>query len=344
VDRGVSARKKSISLALQGGGAHGAFTWGVLDQLIEDGRLKFEAISGASAGAMNAVALADGWIAGGPEGARKGLDTFWRSISGDSGLSVVQRGLLDRFFSSAPVDAFGLGAFWMSMFKQAASPYRFNPLNINPLRDLIEKQVDFEKVRRCTEFRLFIAATNVETGKGKVFEGRELTPDHVMASACLPTIFQAVEIDGAHYWDGGYMGNPALYPLFYGSGTDDILLVQINPIERKGVPRTPKDIQNRLNEISFNATLLREMRAIDFVTRLIEKGKLSTDEYKRVLMHRIALSEQLSDIDASSKLTAKWDFFLMLKKAGRAAARRWLAERFDDIGVRSTIDLRKEFG
>ncbi len=338
----MSAARKPISLALQGGGAHGAFTWGVLDQLIEDDRLRFEAISGTSAGAMNAVVLADGWNEGGADGARKQLENFWRSISRDGGLSAAQRTIFDQFFGASRLN--GIGEFWLGLFKQSASPYDFNPLNINPLKDFLEREIDFARVRTCTDFKLFIAATNVETGKAKVFDGADLTADHVMASACLPTVFQAVEIDGVPYWDGGYMGNPALYPLFYGSGTDDILLVQINPVERKGTPKTPRDIQNRLNEITFNATLLREMRAIDFVTRLIEGGKISDKDYKKILMHRIALSESLKDIDASSKLTAKWDFFQVLKKAGRAAARKWLTAHFDDIGSRATIDLRKEFG
>ncbi|MCX7329680.1 MAG: patatin-like phospholipase family protein, partial [Hyphomicrobiales bacterium] len=248
------------------------------------------------------------------------------------------------FFTASPLRGFGIGDFWLGFFKQSASPYDFNPLNINPLKDFLEREIDFERVRACKQFRLFIAATNVETGKGAIFEGKDLTADHVMASACLPTVFQAVEIDGVPYWDGGYMGNPALYPLFYGTGTDDILLVQINPVERKGVPTTPRDIQNRLNEITFNATLLRELRAIDFVARLVDKGNLSTKDYKKVLMHRIALSQALNDLDASSKLTAKWDFFVMLKEAGRKAAKAWLARHFNDLGQRATIDLRKEFG
>jgi NTE family protein len=340
----MSTPVKRISLALQGGGAHGAFTWGVLDHLIEDGRLAFEAISGTSAGAMNAVVMADGWLNGGPDGARKGLETFWRAISSDGKLSAAQRTIFDSFFTASPLRGFGIGDFWLGFFKQSASPYDFNPLNINPLKDFLEREIDFERVRACKQFRLFIAATNVETGKGAVFEGKDLTADHVMASACLPTVFQAVEIEGVPYWDGGYMGNPALYPLFYGTGTDDILLVQINPVERKGVPTTPRDIQNRLNEITFNATLLRELRAIDFVARLVDKGNLSTKDYKKVLMHRIALSEALDDLDASSKLTAKWDFFVMLKEAGRKAAKGWLARHFNDLGQRATIDLRKEFG
>jgi NTE family protein len=338
------AAKRSICLALQGGGAHGAFTWGVLDRLIEDGRLDFAAISGASAGAMNAVVLADGWIEGGPDGARRQLEAFWRAVSLDGGLTDQQRGLFDNLFSPSPLNGFGVGAFWLDLFKAASSPYGFNPLNINPLKDFLEREIDFDRVRACRDIRLHVSATNVETGKIAVFEGRELTADHVMASACLPTVFQAVEIGGTPYWDGGYMGNPALFPLFAQKKTDDVLLVQINPVIRKGTPKTPTEIANRLNEITFNATLLREMRAIDFVTRLIDAGKLSDQEYKRVLMHRIALSEAVADIDASSKLSAKWDFFLMLKRAGRRAARRWLAAHFDDLGQRSTIELRKEFG
>jgi NTE family protein len=339
----ADTHRKPISLALQGGGAHGAFTWGVLDKLIEDGRLSFEAISGASAGAMNAVVLADGWLDGGPDGARAKLEAFWKAMSLDGSLGAAQRRALERFLAPSPLNAFGAGTFWLDLFRQSSSPYGFNPLNINPLRDFLASEIDFERVRSCKAFRLHISATHVETGKVKVFESRELTADHVMASACLPTVFQAVIIDGEAYWDGGYMGNPALFPLFYGTGSSDILLVQINPIERKGVPRTPTEIRNRLNEITFNAPLLREFRAIDFVARLIDEGKLSTDDYKRVLIHRIALSEALSEIDASSKLTAKWDFFVMLRDAGRRAASRWLKRRFDDVGVRSTIDLRAEY-
>ncbi len=338
----MTAPIKRISLALQGGGAHGAFTWGVLDQLLEDGRLGFDSISGTSAGAMNAVALADGWLAGGRDGARTQLEAFWRAMSRDGALGAGQRAVLDRFLGSAPMT--GVGEFWMGLFRQSASPYDFNPLNINPLKDFLEREIDFARVRACKQFRLHIAATNVESGKVRIFDAPELTADHLMASACLPTVFQAVEIDGQSYWDGGYMGNPALYPLFYGTGSNDVLLVQINPIERKGTPKTPRDIQNRLNEITFNATLLRELRAIDFVARLIDEGKLSAQDYKRVLMHRIALSEALTDIDASTKLSARWDFFVRLKNAGRAAARKWLAAHYEDIGVRPSIDLRAEYG
>ncbi len=335
---------KPISLALQGGGAHGAFTWGVLDQLLEDGRLRIEAISGTSAGAMSAVVMIDGWIADGRDGARNGLEAYWRAVSRDGSLTETQRTIFDRFLTASPLNGFGVGEFWMDLFRQSASPYSFNPLNINPLKEFLENSIDFARVRTCTDIRLFIAATNVETGKATIFKAQELTADHVMASACLPTVFQAVEIDGVPYWDGGYVGNPALYPLFYGTGTDDILLVQINPVERKGTPRSPRDIQNRINEITFNSSLLREMRAIDFVGRLIEDNRLPRDEYKRVLMHRIAMSEAIEDLDASTKMTARWDFFVSLKNAGRAATRNWLDAHFDDLGQRGTIDLRAEYG
>ena len=341
---GKTAGSKPISLALQGGGAHGAFTWGVIDQIVEDGRLTIDAISGTSAGAMNAVVFADGWLHSGADGARAGLERFWRSVSSDGRLNSTQRRIFDAFLGVSTFDSFGWVDFWTNFIRSQVSPYDFNPLNINPLKDFLEDEIDFGRVRACKDVRLFITATNVESGKAKVFKSPELTADHVMASACLPTLFQAVEIEGVPYWDGGYMGNPALYPLFAGTGADDILLVQINPVERKGTPTTPEDIRNRLNEITFNATLLRELRAIDFVVRLIEQGKLSTGEYKKILMHRIALSEALHDIEASSKLDSQWKFFVTLKDAGRAAARAWLVEHYDDIGRRATIDLRKEFG
>lgn len=334
------ARTKSINLALQGGGAHGAFTWGVLDAILADGRLTIEGISGASAGAMNAVALADGLAEGGPEAARRQLERFWRRASIDGGLAGVARHAFDGLLA-----AWGLGdnpgKWWFDTLTRAATPYDFNPLNINPLKDILTSEINFERLRQSSPVRLFLSATNVETGKIRVFNTAELTVDHVAASACLPLVFQTVEVDGTPYWDGGYMGNPALYPLFDGKSCD-ILLVQINPVERKGVPRTPVDIQNRLNEITFNATLLRELRAIDFVSRLIDEGTLNNPKYKRILMHRIAMSETLDD-NAGSKMTAEWSYFQRLKVAGENAARQWLATNYADLGQRSTMDLRKEF-
>jgi NTE family protein len=334
--RGLAGTRaeKSVSLALQGGGAHGAFTWGVLDALLEDGRLAIEAVTGASAGAINAVVLVEGWIEGGVEGARTQLETFWRRISLDGRLSAVQRVMLNRLL--APWS----GYFWTDAFARTFSPYDTNPLNINPVRDAIADLIDFDRVRACRDVKVFITATNVWTGKVAVFRAAELTADHVMASACLPTVFQAVEIDGEPYWDGGYMGNPALFPLFYEVVTDDILLVQINPVERRQTPRSAREIQNRLTEITFNGNLLRELRAIEFVTRLIDEGKLSRDEYKRVLMHRIDGTGVLDDHEASSRLNTEWDFLVELRDAGRATAQRWLDANYDAIGMSGTLDLR----
>ena len=329
--------EKTVALALQGGGAHGAFTWGVLDALIEDGRLAFEALTGASAGAMNAVVLTEGWLEGGPDGARAQLETFWRRVSLDGNLSNAQRVLFDRFLG------YWSGQIWNELWSKVASPYDTNPLNINPLRDLLNELIDFERVRACRDTKLFVAATNVWTGKGTVFEGTTLTADHVMASACLPSVFQAVEIDGVPYWDGGYGGNPPLYPVFYAAKTDDILLVQVNPVERRQTPRTAQEINNRLNEITFNAGLLRELRAVDFVGELIDQGKLSRDEYKRVLMHRIDGTGVLDELEASSKLNAEWNFFQRLRDAGRATAQRWLERHYEAIGREATLDLRETY-
>jgi NTE family protein len=325
--------RKSVSLALQGGGAHGAFTWGVLDALLEDGRLAVEAITGASAGAMNAVVMVEGWLGGGIDGARSALETFWRRASLDGSLSPAQRallGLMLGFWSKA----------WTNVIAPRFSPYRTNPLNINPLREAIDALIDFDRVRACTDVEIFISATNVWTGKVAIFKTQELTADHLMASACLPTVFQAVEIDGVPYWDGGYMGNPALFPLFDETMTDDIVLVQINPLERRQTPRTVREIHNRLNEITFNSTLLRELRAVAFVQRLLEEGKFSPDEYKNVHLHRIDASGVLDDHEASSKSNAEWDFFVQLRDAGRRTARSWLAANYEAIGVRGTMDLQ----
>jgi len=325
--------RKTVSLALQGGGAHGAYTWGVLDALLEDGRLAVEAIAGASAGAMNAVVLVEGWLNGGIDGARSHLETFWRRASVDGSLSLVQRRLLSRMLG------FWSNQAWTNVVAHGLSPYQTNPLNINPLRDAIEALIDFDRVRACTDVEIFVSATNVWSGEVEIFKTQELTADHLMASACLPTVFQAVEIDGVPYWDGGYMGNPALFPLIYESVTDDILLVQINPLERRQTPRTAREIHDRLNEITFNGNLLRELRAVAFVKRLIEEGKLSPDEYKNVHLHRIDGSGVLDDHEASSKRKAEWDFFVQLRDAGRRTAQCWLAAHYGEIGVRGTLDL-----
>jgi len=334
---------KPISLALQGGGAHGAFTWGVLDHLLDDGRLDIQAISGTSAGAMNAVVFAEGLLDGGPEAAKQQLERFWRSASRDGKLSDAGRTLFENPFLKL-WGGFGnnLVTAFTEQVSQVASPYSFNPLNINPLKEFLDDEIRFDELRRSSKVRLYISATNVFTGKVRIFTEKELTADMVVASACLPTMFQSVMIDGEPYWDGGYMGNPSLFPLFDIKSTNDILLVQINPVERREVPHTPQEIHDRMNEISFNSPLLGELRAIDFVARLIDAGKLAQEGYKRVLMHRIDLHEAVKALDAASKLDTSWDFLLSLKAAGAHAARTWLDAHFADIGVRDTMDLKAE--
>jgi NTE family protein len=334
--------EKPISLALQGGGAHGAFTWGILDYLLEDGRLSIEAISGASAGAMNAVVLMEGWLEGGSDGARAQLRKFWKRVSLNGVLSPLQRSLFDYFLNHWSADS-SRTELWASSWSRVASPYNLNPLDINPLREALDELIDFDRVRKCADTKLFVSATNVWSGKVRIFTGPELTVDHVLASACLPLVFKAVEIEGEPYWDGGYTGNPALFPLFYEAETDDILLVQINPIERRSTPHSAEEIRNRLSEITFNANLLHELRAVEFVTRLIDEGKLSTRDYKRVRMHRIHGGSELNEFTASSRLNARWEFFKELKDIGRTAARRWLAANYQAVGLESTLDLRQAY-
>jgi NTE family protein len=337
--------KKGINLALQGGGAHGAFTWGVLDHILEDGRLAIEGISGASAGAMNAVMVADGLARGGPEVARTRLADFWRAASIDGDLPVIQRKLIERLFTFVPVEGSPISA-WVDAMAHYFSPYDVNPLNINPLISLIERFVDFEAVRTFTPLQLFVSATNVTTGRLRIFPREKISCEAVMASACLPMLFKAVVIDGVPYWDGGYLANPPIFPLFRSTKTEDVLIVQINPLERKEVPTSTRDIVNRVNEISFNSSLAAEFRAVEFVARLIDGGRLKRGsgpgEYRRINAHRIVLGENQKTYSADTKLSTDYEFFRMLYTGGRRAARRFLDEHFDDIGVRSTFDLKAE--
>lgn len=340
--RKTASTSKRINLALQGGGAHGAFTWGVLDYLLEDGRLEIAAISGTSAGAMNAVALADGFTAGGPDGARAKLHGFWQTMSEAAKGSPIKRAPIDVMMGYWSLDR-SWGYQMMDAMSRMFSPYQLNPMNMNPLREVLEGCVDFSCVQSCNGIDLYISATNVETGRVKVFDSRLLTADMVMASACLPNVFQAVMIDGVPYWDGGYMGNPALFPFHSKSDTADIIVIQINPIERKGAPRSAQEIQNRVNEISFNSSLLKELRAIDFVTRLIDEGKLDEAQYRRERIHIIENEVALMQLGASSKMNAEWAFLIHLRDLGRETAAVWLDRNFDEIGTRSTVDLRAMF-
>lgn len=333
---------RSVNLALQGGGAHGAFTWGVLDALLEDGRIDIEAISGTSAGAMNAVAIADGLVEGGRDGARQKLDELWQAVSGAAAFSPVKRAPLDVFMGNWSLD-YSPAFWWSEVLSRVTSPYVFNPFDYNPLRDIVARTIDFDRVRRCDAIKLFISATNVETGRVKVFDHRELTLDKVMASACLPMLFKAVEIDGVPYWDGGYMGNPALFPFNRGTRSNDVIIVQINPVERKGTPTTAQEIMNRVNEITFNASLLRELRAIDFVTRLLDDGHLDERGYRRLHIHLIENQDQLNPLGASSKLNAESNFLNHLRSVGRATAEDWIERNLEHLGRRSSVDLRTMF-
>ncbi|MBU6373048.1 MAG: patatin-like phospholipase family protein [Alphaproteobacteria bacterium] len=339
---------KKINLALQGGGALGAYTWGVVDRLLEDDRIEIVAVSGASAGAMNAVVLVEGLEEGGREGARAALRRFWTGVADAGRANPFRRTPLEALLGQwapawASVALVNPLALWFDMLTRVASPYEFNPLNVNPLKEVLSDLVDFDRVRACKAVRLFISATNVETGRVRVFTNSEITADHVMASACLPLLFQAVEIEGEPYWDGGYMGNPALFPLFETPDTADIVIVQINPIERPGAPRRARDITARVNEITFNAALLRELRAIEFVARLLDEGRLDAVRYRKVLVHTISDDPSLLALDVQSDMNTDFVFFERLFGIGRMACDRWLDAHFDALGDRSTVDLRRMF-
>jgi len=334
-----TTQKKRINLALQGGGAHGAFTWGALDAILADGRFEVAGLSGASAGAMNAVVLADGLRAGGPAGARKQLERFWRSVSLDGQLNDTQRSLFDAYLSAFDPLKFS-ERLWQSA-SSFLSPYDFNPLDINPLRTALTRLVNFEALRASDAVKLFISATNVRTGRIKIFQRDELTAEMVMASACLPTLFRAVEIGGVPYWDGGYSGNPPLFPFFYETDCLDIVLIQLDPIERPGTPDTAAEIMQRMNEITFNAPLIGEFRAIDFVARLIDEGRLKDTHYKKIRMHLIEGGKALAAYNADTKLQADFDLFKKLFEIGRTAGEKFIADTYDAIGEHGTLELRQ---
>ncbi|MEX2650151.1 MAG: patatin-like phospholipase family protein [Alphaproteobacteria bacterium] len=333
---------KHVSLALQGGGAHGAFTWGVLDRLLEDERLAFDGISGTSAGAMNGAVMVQGFTEGGREGARASLERFWRRISEAGRLNPVQRSLFDRATGNWNLDSSPAYLFLDSM-SRLLSPYQTNPSNYHPLRPILDETIDFDRLHERHDMNLFVCATNVRTGKVKIFDCEHLTADALLASACLPTMFQAIEIDGEAYWDGGYMGNPALFPLIYKCASSDLVIVQINPIKRAELPRTASEILNRVNEISFNSTLNREIRAIAFVRKLIDEENLDTEKYRRLNLHMIESEDCMSQLGVSSKANADWEFLAHLKEIGRAAADDWLGRNFDRIGHETTVDLFDKF-
>ncbi len=325
-----------VDLALQGGGAHGAFTWGVLDRLLEEPWLGVDGISGTSAGAMNAAVLVDGHAKGGAAGAREALETFWRRVSDAARFSPLRRGPFDVLLGRWTLDSSPVYVA-MDLMSRLLSPYDLNPKGNNPLRAILTELVDFERLAQ-SPMKLFITATNVQTGRGHVFKNDAITPDVLLASACLPTMFQAIEIDGEPYWDGGYSGNPTITPLIRECKSHDTILVQINPIERKESPRSASEILNRLNEVSFNSVLLKELRMIALLRHVADPGDSEGAQWAGMRIHRIA-SEMMTELGASSKLNAEWEFFSLLRDEGRKAAQLFLETHAADLGRRSTLDL-----
>mgnify|MGYP003700511517 CR=1 FL=1 len=342
----AKAKKKHINLAFQGGGAHGAVTWGVADRLLEDDRIDIDAISGSSAGAVNAAAVAYGLHKNGCDGARETLNELWKAIS-DAGevYSPVRANPFPVNFGANDL----VNAFSYQMFEavtRALSPYQFNPFDVNPLRDILNKCIDFESLKHCKVTKLFIAATNVKSGKVHVFNTNDVSTDVICASTCLPFLFKAVEIDGEFYWDGGYMGNPVLFPFFYEAESSDIVIVHVNPIEREDVPKTSTEIMNRVNEISFNSSLLRELRAINFVHKLLDDGWIKDkyrDRLRDIRVHSIRSDKALEDFDVASKFRTDWAFLTSLKEKGREKADAWLDENFENLGARSSVNLKEMF-
>ena len=332
----VDRQPRLIDLALQGGGSHGAFTWGVLDQLLEEPLLRIDAISGTSAGAMNAAVLADGWTKGGAPGARAALDAYWGRVAKAAVFSPLQRTPLDRLLGRWTLD-YSPVFIALDVLSRLFSPYDLNPQGTNPLTAILDESIDFERLAR-SPIKLFVTATNVHTGRGRIFRNAELTPDVLLASACLPTMFQAVEIDGEPYWDGGFAGNPTITPLVRESDAQDTILVQINPRERPGTPRSATEILNRLNEVSFNATLMKELRMIALLRQVADAGSGEGARWAGMRTHQI-MSEMLADLGSSSKLNAEWDFLSMLRDEGRRCATAFLEEHTSNIGYRSTADL-----
>jgi len=333
----------SIDLALQGGGSHGAFSWGVLDKLLEEGSLEFAGISGTSAGALNAAVLVSGLARGGRDGARQALQDFWHDIARVNTcfdpFAVQRNGSGARAWDAwtAP-----LTEAWMQ-WARSLSPYQFNPLGLNPLKDVLHRHVDLPALQSAKSPRVFAVATSVHTGQPRVFAGQDLSIDALLASACLPYLFQAVEIDGEPYWDGGYSGNPALWPLIYETAEADLLLVKIQPLQRLSTPRTALEIAERAAEISFNTAMIGEIRAISFVKRLLFEERVDRGRYKDLRLHMIGDEKALAQLSPQTKLDTRWEFLQRLHEMGRDAAGDWLGRHRADVGLRSSIDIERYF-
>ena len=334
---------RRINIALQGGGTHGAFTWGALDRLLEDDRIEFDGLSGTSAGAINGAILALGLLEGGRQGAKDALNRFWRSLGAKFAMSPLKATPIEKALWGWDLK-YSLAWNAFDTMTRLISPYQMNPfpMEFNPLRKALDESLDLGRLRADkTAMRLFISATNVRTGKPKVFTRSEITVDALLASACLPNVFKAVEIDGEAYWDGGYLGNPALWPLYHERMAADIVLVQLNPLLRPELPTTTSDIMNRLNEISFNASLMSEMRAIDFVQRMLEAGRLEQPRYRRIFLHAIEDEERMRAFKLSTKFNGDWDFLQTLHEYGRDAADLFIRESLGKVGRESTLDIQR---
>lgn len=347
----ASAQPPRVDLALQGGGSHGAFTWGVLDALLERDVLQPDGVCGTSAGALNAAVLAVGFASGGAPGARQALERFWMDVAAagacfgqlEGGWPGPQAGRptagapdLSRFNAANPWQ------WWTQWWLKQWSPAQLNPLGLDPLRELLQRHVDVAALR-TGPLRVFVTATDVRTGQPEVFSGARLSVDALLASACLPQLFRPVQIEGRHFWDGGYTGNPALWPLIYNTESTDVLLVKINPLVRDDLPDTAEEISERVNEITFNAALVSEMRAISFVQRLLAQQRLDGREYKSLRLHMVAEEEQLGLLKPGTKLNTQRDFLLALHALGRQAAATWMAEHLPKVGRRSSVDIERVF-
>jgi NTE family protein len=326
--------QKVVNLALQGGGSHGAFTWGVLDRLLEDGRLAFDRITATSAGAVNRARRRFG--ARRPGGSKECPKEFLAEDVANGVLQHIAPSIFDQMNPAFGLEHTPAYAF-IDVLSRILSPYQLNPMDINPLRDLLNAEVNFERVRQQKVVKLFLSATNVRSGKVKVFAREEIAADHVLASACLPFMMRAPEIDGEAYWDGGFMGNPAIFPVIYGCEAADVIMVHLTPTERSELPTNSRTIINRMQEISFNSSLMREMRTIAYVTKLIDDGKLT--DGKRMFIHLIEAEDVISVLSGSSKMNGSWKFLTHLHETGRQRADAWIASNFDRIGVESSVDL-----
>jgi NTE family protein len=342
---GIEATKapeglKAINLALQGGGSHGAFTWGVLDRLLEDERLTFDGITATGVGSINAVVLADGLASGGRKLAKRRLEAFWTRMS-----EIVSKSVIAPSFFDQMNPTFGLehspGYLFVDFLSRFMSPYQLNPFDINPLRNLLNELVDFQRVRQQQTVKLFLSATSVRTGKIAIFRTEEITAEHVIAADCMPFRTRAPKIGTEHYWDGGFMGNPAIFPVIYECDARDVLLVHVTPAERTDLPTSARAILDRMEEIVFNAALMREMRVITMITRMIDDGQLSGN--KRMFFHLIEAGDITRDLSASSKMNFDWKFLTHLFAIGRARAERWLTDNFELLGVKTTLDLHSKY-